>query len=113
MCALISQSPLQSKIAFRSRLRVGRDHRHEQSAVLNLPADFRVPLVADHQLIQIKPYLHAGRAKGLANTLCGLGILRCVTEKYGFGWTAQSTFTGAAIDVLLTRRSGWTETLLD
>ena len=59
-------------------VRVRRDERHEESAVVDLVTDLLIPRVTAPQLALIEKDLDAGRTQGLANPLRSLRILRGV-----------------------------------
>jgi hypothetical protein len=65
--ALHGQQPLQPKIPFEPRLRAGRNHRHEQRALLDLLPDLRIPRIAADQFVLIEPHFNARGAQRLAD----------------------------------------------
>ena len=74
----------------RAGLRVGRDDRHEQRAVLDLPADRRIPRVAAAQRALVEPHLDAHRPQRVADASRGFGVLRCVAQEDRFRGTAHA-----------------------
>jgi hypothetical protein len=64
---LVREVPFQPKITFGANLRVGRDNRHEQRAVSDLPPDQLVPDIAAPQFTLVEPDLDTGCTKGDAN----------------------------------------------
>src|SRR5262249_55474826 len=73
-----------------ARLRVRRDDRDEQHALLDLLADFLIPLVAVLEAaVGVEPDLDAPRPQRLANAPRGFRVLRRVAEEHrlarGFG----------------------------
>jgi hypothetical protein len=79
MRALYSELPFQSEIPFGTRLRVGRDDRDEQGAIVDLSLDLAVPQLAAPQFALVEPNLNASCTECVANALRGLRILRSVT----------------------------------
>jgi hypothetical protein len=76
--ALIGKIPLQPKIAFMPRRRVGRDDGDEKRAVVDLAADFLVPDVPAPKLTLVEENLDARRTQCVANPLRSLRILGCI-----------------------------------
>jgi hypothetical protein len=58
-----------------TRVRIRRDDRDEERAVVNLPADLPVPGFSAAQLALVEPNLDSAGAKCLANPLRRLRIL--------------------------------------
>src|ERR1700722_291664 len=81
---------------------MARDHRNEQPAVLDLPADHLIPPRATAQLALIEPDFDTGGAQGLANLLRRLGILRGVAEKH----SARRLGQGSCPQILLVVMKG-------
>jgi len=73
--AVDRQLPLEAEVALLALVRVARDQRHEQRALVDLPADLPAPGVAAAQLALVEPHLDPGRAQRLANAARRLRIL--------------------------------------
>jgi hypothetical protein len=80
--AIDCEFPLTPEVAFLARLRVGRDHRHEQVTGLDLPSDQRIPGIAAAKLALVESHLDARGAKGIAQVLCGSRVLRCIAQEH-------------------------------
>ena len=83
MRAIVSEFPFEAEITFAPRLGVRRDNRHEQRALLDLPANALVPRIAAAQFALIEPHFDARRSQGFANTTRSRGVLGRVAEKNG------------------------------
>ena len=82
--ALGGEFPLDAKVTLVPRLRVGRDEREEEHALLDLAPDLRVPLVALFEsAIGVEPHLHACAPQSFADAPRGLRVLRGVAEEHG------------------------------
>src|SRR5262245_37179281 len=65
------QSPLEPEIALSALMRVARDHRNEEGASPDLPADRLIPRIPPAQLALVEPHLDPGRAQSLSDALSG------------------------------------------
>jgi len=65
MRSLFGQPPLQSEIAFESRLGLRRNQRHEQRTFRDLRADLLIPRIATREFVFIKPHHQSGTAQCL------------------------------------------------
>ena len=81
MRALRGEFPFQPEIPLAPLLRVGRHHRHEQRALLDLPAEFLVPRIATAQLALVEPYFDAEAVQRVGNAAGRGGILARVAEE--------------------------------
>ena len=96
---LLGEPPLEAEVALRAALRGRRDDRHEQRALPDLPPDGGIPGVTTAQLALVEPHLDAGAAQHVVNATGGLGVLRRVAEKNGFGrvghggWVERATLS--------------------
>jgi hypothetical protein len=84
-------------------VRITRDHRNEQCAVLDLAADRRIPSIAAAKLALVKPDLDACGAQRIAKMLGGLGVLGGVAEEYRLARLGQSTHAACWLSGLLAR----------
>jgi hypothetical protein len=75
VCPLVSETPFQPKVTFKSLLGVLRDQRDEQRAVVDLLTDLPIPGVATAQLALVEPGLNPGSPEGIASLLRSLSIL--------------------------------------
>jgi hypothetical protein len=69
------QIPFAAEVTFLARLRVGRDHGHKQRALLDLPADRRIPRVAPPQRTLVEPDVQAYCAQRVADAPGSLRVL--------------------------------------
>ena len=81
MGALDAQFPFPPKIPLGPALRVDRDDRHEERALLDLPADLRVPRVAAMQLALIEPDLQTERPERIGNAARRVRVVPGIAEK--------------------------------
>ena len=111
MRTIDGEFPFEAEVALGPCVRVGRNHRHEQCAVLDLPPNLSVPGITTDQFILIEPHLHARRAQRLTDTARRLRVLGRVAQEDGAGsgrWDgshergrrrkSRSVFTGARSD---------------
>jgi hypothetical protein len=75
--------PLQSEVAFPSVLCVGGNDGDEKCAVIDLPADFPIPLIAAAQLTLVEPHFNTRSDQRLSNTPCCGQVFRRVAQKDG------------------------------
>jgi hypothetical protein len=83
MRTVYGQLPFESEVAFRSTVRVSRDDRDEQGAVVDLLPYLPVPHIPTAQLALIEPDLNAGGPERLADAPSELRILGGVAKEYG------------------------------
>ncbi len=95
--AVDRELPFQAEVTFAARLRVLRDDRHEERALLDLLADRGIPRVAAAQLAFIEPDDESRGAKRFADAPGGLGVLRRIAQENGLGRGAQRGTLAQAI----------------
>ncbi len=69
------QVPFAAEVTFLARLRVRRNHRHEERAFLDLPADRCVPRVAPAQRTLVEPDVEARCPQRVADAPGSLRVL--------------------------------------
>src|SRR6202142_861864 len=84
MRALLPQMPLEPEIALVARLGARGDDRHEQRALLDLPADLLVPRIAAAPLALVEPDLDAGPSQSITDSFRRLRVLRGVRKEDRF-----------------------------
>src|SRR5688572_1142518 len=87
--ALYSQVPLATEISFAARVRVSRDDRNEQRAVLDLLADRCIPGISPAQLTLVEPNLDSGCTQRSTEARCGIRVLRGVAQEDCLGGLAH------------------------
>ena len=81
--ALCGEIPFDAKVPLVPRLRVAGNDRNEEDAVLDLPADFRVPFVAVLEpAFDIEPHFDAARVQRFRDAPRGLRVLGRVREEH-------------------------------
>ena len=93
--AIHRQLPLQPEITLRTCVSVCRNDWHKKGTFLNLFANLLVPRIAATQIRLIEPRLQPGRAQGIADAACSVGVLGGVGEEDGLGhWLALRRDSG-------------------
>ncbi len=77
--------PFEAEVALLARLRVRRDERHEERAVVNLLANFCVPRVPATQFVFVEPHFESGTAQRLGDATRRRGVVTRVAEEDRLG----------------------------